>query len=313
SSWTGTPAAGAKYPPILRGPAPAREEPLLKLDSPMPQSDRVPGATPTSKARYSHGHEHGHVSMRRLSASDLNGNVGSSKQAPTTTMLDLHSIFSTPNSAPKYSERDVALIRNELTIKFEKDFELAQLELQELDTKRKEAVKAREEMEGTLKEWEEFMKTLIAKKEQDEAIAAHATSTLRATLTALEKQNADLQKEHADLQSRHRQLRLDLQDEQDRIAQAQKSKQDAEAEIKTWQDKYEALKQHAEEKLESANVEIAKVRTHHSAELAALKVKLTRVELHAQALERSVESKERENAELTRICDDLLVQIEGRG
>ncbi|KAJ3067361.1 hypothetical protein HDU98_009404 [Podochytrium sp. JEL0797] len=54
------------------------------------------------------------------------------------------------------------------------------------------------------------------------------------------------------------------------------------------------------------------VRAGYEKEIAALKVKLSRTELHMSSLERTVETKAQENAELTKICDDLLMQIEGR-
>jgi hypothetical protein len=61
----------------------------------------------------------------------------------------------------------------------------------------------------------------------------------------------------------------------------------------------------------SANVEIARVRATFEKEAAALRIKFSRAELHAASLEKTIASKTQENAELTKICDDLLMQVCG--
>ncbi|KAJ3060153.1 Transforming acidic coiled-coil-containing protein 3, partial [Podochytrium sp. JEL0797] len=223
-------------------------------------------------------------------------------------MYDLHTVFSSPNSVPKYSERDVQSMRADLVKKFEKEFELVQLEIQETETKRLEAVQSRSKMESTLSEWEKFMRDLIAQKDH-----AAATSTLQQThlqthLTETQSHFSHLQKEHQDLQSRHRQLRLDLEDAREANHQVSNAREEALEQVKAGVERFDALKGYAEEKLESANIEIARVRAGYEKEIAALKVKLSRTELHMSSLERTVETKAQENAELTKICDDLLMQ-----
>ncbi|KAJ3025958.1 UNVERIFIED_CONTAM: Transforming acidic coiled-coil-containing protein 3 [Siphonaria sp. JEL0065] len=331
-----------KYPPILtlpRGGTPLKNhphlqsqyqqrqlhEPLLNFSSPVNNSNsnsdnnnnqnnafNHSSATPTAgSSRYNTG------MMRRPSSTIIDGSNNNlhnngTKSVPTTSMYELHSVFSTPNSVPKYSERDVAIVRNELTMKFEKEFELLQLEIQDLDSRQIDSETSKKKMEGTLAEWEQFMKDLIAKKEQDDLRTSHELQTLKSTLQESTTTQQLLQKEHADLLVRHRQLRLDLEDERESSLKISKSRDEVLEQVRKGEQMYEALKGHAEEKLESANVEIARVRAVFEKEIAALKVKITRVELHAQALERTVDTKTQENAELTKICDDLLMQIEGR-
>jgi len=58
-------------------------------------------------------------------------------------------------------------------------------------------------------------------------------------------------------------------------------------------------------------VEIARVRASHEKETTAIKAKLNRAELQVSTLERTLQSKEKENEELTKICDGLLAQVEG--
>ena len=62
----------------------------------------------------------------------------------------------------------------------------------------------------------------------------------------------------------------------------------------------------------SANVEISKVRAAHERELTMLRARLGRAELQVGALSTQLESKKQENAELTKICDQLMAQEDQR-
>ncbi|KAJ3237875.1 Transforming acidic coiled-coil-containing protein 3 [Chytriomyces hyalinus] len=322
----------AKYAPIVsqQQQQQQQKELLVRFDSPV-NSLRTRASTPTlgsAAARFqtfaNTGSLAGTPRARSGMMSEANsrqfGGIQSSQppllqpQAtlpPTTSMYELHSVFSTPNSFPKYSERDIAAIRMEITLKFEKEFELAQLEIQDLERQRNQALDGTRKIQGTLKEWEAFMKEMIAKKEADDSRTRQETAQLR---LALEKSNAERDaraKELEDMSTRARQLRFDIEDERDASKKALLAlQQDGDDRVRLIEDRYEVLKAHAEEKLQEANIEIARVRAGLEKEIAALRVKISRSELHVASLEKTVESKVAENAELTKICDDLLMQIE---
>ncbi|KAM4051659.1 transforming acidic coiled-coil-containing protein 3 [Anomaloglossus baeobatrachus] len=82
------------------------------------------------------------------------------------------------------------------------------------------------------------------------------------------------------------------------------------ARIKKEEQRYQALKAHAEEKLNRANEEIAQVRNKAKAEATALQATLRKEQMKIQSLERSLEQKTKENDELTKICDDLILKME---
>ncbi|KAJ3408933.1 Transforming acidic coiled-coil-containing protein 3 [Chytriomyces hyalinus] len=325
----------AKYAPIVSQQQQQQQKELLvRFDSPV-NSLRTRASTPTlgsAAARFqtfaNTGSLAGTPRARSGMLNDANsrqfGNLSNTMQSsqppllqpqvtlpPTTSMYELHSVFSTPNSFPKYSERDIAAIRMEITLKFEKEFELAQLEIQDLERQRNQALDGTRKIQGTLKEWEAFMKEMIAKKEADDARTRQETAQLR---LALEKSNAERDaraKELEDMNTRVRQLRFDIEDERDAAKKALLAlQQDGDDRVRLIEDRYEVLKAHAEEKLQEANIEIARVRAGLEKEIAALRVKISRSELHVASLEKTVESKVAENAELTKICDDLLMQIE---
>ncbi|XP_066429116.1 transforming acidic coiled-coil-containing protein 3 [Eleutherodactylus coqui] len=82
------------------------------------------------------------------------------------------------------------------------------------------------------------------------------------------------------------------------------------ARIKKEEQRYQALKAHAEEKLNWANEEIAQVRSKAKSEATALQAMLRKEQMKTQSLERTLEQKTKENDELTKICDDLIVKME---
>ncbi|XP_009998540.1 PREDICTED: transforming acidic coiled-coil-containing protein 3 [Chaetura pelagica] len=82
------------------------------------------------------------------------------------------------------------------------------------------------------------------------------------------------------------------------------------ARIKKEEQRYQTLKAHAEEKLQQANEEIAQVRSKAKSETAALQASLRKEQMRIQSLERSLEQKTKENDELTKICDDLILKME---
>uniref|UniRef100_A0A8C8VGK9 Transforming acidic coiled-coil containing protein 3 n=1 Tax=Pelusios castaneus TaxID=367368 RepID=A0A8C8VGK9_9SAUR len=82
------------------------------------------------------------------------------------------------------------------------------------------------------------------------------------------------------------------------------------ARIKKEEQRYQALKAHAEEKLHQANEEIAQVRGKAKTESVALQAALRKEQMRVQSLERSLDQKAKENDELTKICDDLILKME---
>ncbi|NXR92745.1 TACC3 protein, partial [Hypocryptadius cinnamomeus] len=58
-----------------------------------------------------------------------------------------------------------------------------------------------------------------------------------------------------------------------------------------------------------ANEEIAQVRSKAESETAALQATLRKEQMRIQSLERSLEQKTKENDELTKICDDLILKM----
>lgn len=86
--------------------------------------------------------------------------------------------------------------------------------------------------------------------------------------------------------------------------------QDYLARIKKEEQRYQTLKAHAEEKICHANAEIAEVRSKYKAEVSALQAQLRREQLKVQSLEKSLDQKEKEAEELTKLCDELISKVQ---
>ena len=112
---------------------------------------------------------------------------------------------------------------------------------------------------------------------------------------------------------KYKQLRIDNEDFRENEANLKETVQRLQKESSTANARYDLLKSHAEEKMEQANVEIAKVRSSYEKDLGTLKAKLAKAEVQVGTLERTVAAKSQENIELTKICDELLAQIEKAG
>uniref|UniRef100_A0A3P9BKW2 Transforming acidic coiled-coil-containing protein C-terminal domain-containing protein n=1 Tax=Maylandia zebra TaxID=106582 RepID=A0A3P9BKW2_9CICH len=86
--------------------------------------------------------------------------------------------------------------------------------------------------------------------------------------------------------------------------------QDYLARIKKEEQRYQTLKAHAEEKISHANEGIAEVRSKYKAEVSALQAQLRREQLKVQSLEKSLDQKEKEAEELTKLCDELISNVQ---
>ncbi|KAG1680661.1 Transforming acidic coiled-coil-containing protein 3 [Nymphon striatum] len=79
--------------------------------------------------------------------------------------------------------------------------------------------------------------------------------------------------------------------------------------FKKAEQKYELLKNYAEKTLEEANQEIMNVKKSNESEIIVLQAQLKKSEMKINSLERAVQEKTKEAAELSSICDDLIQKV----
>ncbi|KAJ3283662.1 hypothetical protein HK104_010279 [Borealophlyctis nickersoniae] len=233
------------------------------------------------------------------------------RYSPPPSLIDsLSNEFVTPNSQVRFSQKDVDEIKQNLTAKFEREFELAQLEIQELEQKRSKAAEQQKQFQATLSEWEQAMTQMIAEREIEGQKAASDLERCRLESEKHREERDRLKKENEILMIKYKQLRVDFEDLRESEEKMRGEVNGLREEVALAEQRYGALKDHAEQKLESANVEIAQVRRTFEKEVSQLKAKLSRAEVQNKVLESTIATKTRENDELAKICDDLVAQLD---
>ncbi|XP_051784635.1 transforming acidic coiled-coil-containing protein 3 isoform X2 [Erpetoichthys calabaricus] len=209
----------------------------------------------------------------------------------------------------QYTQKDLdSAIENVKHEMREKDNEVSmwQEKYNQLNTDYSQMVKIVTEFEATLA------------KVLDDAEKQKAAAQLEIQKLAEEKQQvlADLssmEKSFSELFKRFEKQKEAIEGYKKNEDTLKKCAQDYLARIKKEEQRYQALKAHAEEKINFANEEIAQVRAKFKAEIAALQATLRREQVKIQSLERSLEQKTKENEELTKLCDELIMNVQKNG
>ncbi|KAM3672453.1 transforming acidic coiled-coil-containing protein 3 isoform 3-T3 [Ammospiza maritima maritima] len=206
----------------------------------------------------------------------------------------------------KYSQKDmdaaVELVKREVQEK-ELEIEKWNQKYNKLHTEYKEMGKIVAEFEQTITQiMEDAQKQKEASRKEIQKLMEEKQQAI-SDLNSMEKSFSEifkrLEKQKEVLEGYHKNEEV-----------LKKCAEDYLARIKKEEQRYQALKAHAEEKLQQANEEIAQVRSKAKSETAALQATLRKEQMRIQSLERSLEQKTKENDELTKICDDLILKIE---
>ncbi|KAJ8336203.1 hypothetical protein SKAU_G00395460 [Synaphobranchus kaupii] len=191
--------------------------------------------------------------------------------------------------------------------------------------------KVQAEAKGRNEEWrEKYDKLLVDNKEMGK-IMADFEATVSQVIEDSRKQKAESQEELQKVVQEKEQVMKDLNGMErsftDFFKRLEKYKeviegykkneeilkrcaQDYLARIKQEEQRYRTLKVHAEEKIGLANDEIAQVRSKLKAETSALQAQLRREQLKVCSLQKSLEQKVKETEELTKLCDDLITNVQ---
>ncbi|KAJ3271913.1 Transforming acidic coiled-coil-containing protein 2 [Terramyces sp. JEL0728] len=225
------------------------------------------------------------------------------------SLLDTFEPMSSPNSAFRYNKHDLDRLERDITTKFEKEFALAQEELNEMSNKNQALVEENCSMQATLLEWEKAVKSMIADKEKEHETLSGQITHLEGEKTEYLRVIENQKNETDELHLKYKQLRLDLTDLRE-VNEGQKEiVAKTKDELSVANARFDKLRNHAESKLEEANIEIARVRASYEKELIATRSKVSRLECQINNLERNLEGKNTENEELMRICDGLEKQL----
>ncbi|XP_070608674.1 transforming acidic coiled-coil-containing protein 2 isoform X2 [Erythrolamprus reginae] len=165
------------------------------------------------------------------------------------------------------------------------------------------------EMRKIVSEYEKTIAQMIEDEQREKSMSHH---TVQQLLMEKEQALADLnsvEKSLADLFRRYEKMKEVLEGFRKNEEVLKKCAQEYLSRVKKEEQRYQALKIHAEEKLDRANAEIAQVRGKAQQEQAAYQASLRKEQLKVDALERTLEQKNKEIEELTKICDELIAKM----
>ncbi|XP_076156854.1 transforming acidic coiled-coil-containing protein 3 [Alosa pseudoharengus] len=191
--------------------------------------------------------------------------------------------------------------------------------------------KAQEEAEERVNEWKAKCDALVQEKQQLGVVLADFDNTYAQIIDEREKEKQSAQEQLKKVLQEKEQALVDLNSMErsfsDLFKRLEKHKeviegykkneetlkmcaQDYMARIKKEEQRYKSLKAHAEEKISLANGEIAEVRGKHRSEVSALQAQLKREQLKVHSLEKTLDQKVKETEELTKLCDELIVNVQ---
>ncbi|KAM5141200.1 transforming acidic coiled-coil-containing protein 2 isoform 1-T3 [Mantella aurantiaca] len=165
------------------------------------------------------------------------------------------------------------------------------------------------EMRKIVAEYEQTIAQMIEDEQREKSMSHH---TVQQLIVEKEQALSDLnsvEKSLADLFRRYEKMKDVLEGFRKNEEVLKKCAQEYLARVKKEEQRYHALKIHAEEKLDRANSDIAQVRSKSQQEQAAYQASLRKEQLRVDALERTLEQKNKEIEELTKICDELIAKM----
>ncbi|XP_057197705.1 uncharacterized protein tacc2 isoform X2 [Triplophysa rosa] len=213
---------------------------------------------------------------------------------------------------PHDMDHSLGIAREEIVVK----------EKEALEWKRKyeESRREVEEMRRIVMEYEKTIAEMIEKScvpldantegEQREKNLSH--HTIQQLILEKDQALADLnsvEKSLADLFRRYEKMKDVLEGFRKNEEVLKKCAQEYLSRVRKEEQRYHALKIHAEEKLDKANADIAQVRTKAKQEQAANQASLRKEQMKVDSLERTLEQKNKEIEELTKICDELIAKM----
>lgn len=282
--------AGAKIQlPVTRGLAP-NPEPLMQVPEKSTQKELEALALGTT-AEAMEIREAAHPADVSISKTALYSRIGTAEVDQPTGLL-----FQQPNLDSALQIARAEILSKEREVSEWKD---------KYEDSRREVM----EMRKIVAEYEKTIAQMIEDEQREKSVSHQTVQQL-----VLEKEQAladlnSVEKSLADLFRRYEKMKEVLEGFRKNEEVLKKCAQEYLSRVKKEEQRYQALKVHAEEKLDRANAEIAQVRGKAQQEQAAYQASLRKEQLRVDALERTLEQKNKEIEELTKICDELIAKM----
>uniref|UniRef100_A0A672R7F2 Uncharacterized LOC107588652 n=1 Tax=Sinocyclocheilus grahami TaxID=75366 RepID=A0A672R7F2_SINGR len=202
---------------------------------------------------------------------------------------------------PRDMDHSLGIAREEIVVK--------EKEAMEWKRKYEESRREVEEMRRIVQEYEKTIAEMIEGEQREKTLSHH---TIQQLILEKDQALADLnsvEKSLADLFRRYEKMKDVLEGFRKNEDVLKKCAQEYLSRVRKEEQRYQALKIHAEEKLDKANAEIAQVRVKAKQEQAAYQASLRKEQMKVDSLERTLEQKNKEIEELTKICDELIAKM----
>lgn len=230
---------------------------------------------------------------------------------------------SPPKQAPRPEriEEDEAV--NEQRLAFEENMSKKESQMKELDRVSKSLsdelknlqleIKIKrdseDQMKQVLKEYEKTISELVADKEREKLSYDEERLRLTAERDQAVEDLRGVEAAFADVHRKYERTKSMVEEIKQNEDTLKRYIDEYQSKSRKQEEKYQRLKQHAEETLDKANREIEHLSKSQDSEIARLTAMLKKAEMKAVSLERTVEQKNKENEELTTICDELIAKV----
>uniref|UniRef100_A0A674EVQ7 Transforming acidic coiled-coil-containing protein 2-like n=1 Tax=Salmo trutta TaxID=8032 RepID=A0A674EVQ7_SALTR len=165
------------------------------------------------------------------------------------------------------------------------------------------------EMRRIVSEYEKTIAQMIDDEQKDKSLSHHTIQQLTVEKDQALSDLNSVEKSLAELFRRYEKLKDVLEGYRKNEEVLKKCAQEYLSRVRKEEQRYHALKIHAEEKLDKANSDIAQVRMRARQETAAYQASLRKETMKVDSLERTLEQKNKEIEELTKICDELIAKM----
>eukprot|EP00051_Salpingoeca_urceolata_P031821 m.13112 g.13112 ORF g.13112 m.13112 type:complete len:412 (+) comp4458_c0_seq1:82-1317(+) len=275
--------------PLRREAAPSRRDPVVDADTAKPESSDAAGRS---------------SSEQQASSESSAGQQG----APASASASGESASN--SSGQMYTQEELNKQVAEARMQASQEAEILQMEIEELQSKLKVEQENNQQMTTVVEEYGTAMAKIVENQGAGEKDLEQEVEQLQ-----LEKQQVegDLRKTETAFSDLHHKYEK-LKDLAENFKKNEKTLttalETAQVALKQSEERYDTLKAHAEEKIKKANMEIANVREADHTAIEVANAKIKKAEAQVVRLQRQLESKEKDNQELTSICDDLVKQLD---
>ncbi|XDV50390.1 hypothetical protein PO909_019454 [Leuciscus waleckii] len=275
----------------IQGPMDPSDLPLLDRlsDSPTPLSYLEPDLAETNPTAFAQ-------KLQREMASPGDSGVSKSSLYSRASYIEGES----PH-LPRDLDHSLGIAREEVVLK--------EKEAMEWKRKYEESRREVEEMRRIVMEYEKTIAEMIEGEQREKTLSHH---TIQQLILEKDQALADLnsvEKSLADLFRRYEKMKDVLEGFRKNEDVLKKCAQEYLSRVRKEEQRYQALKIHAEEKLDKANSDISQVRAKAKQEQAAYQASLRKEQMKVDSLERTLEQKNKEIEELTKICDELIAKM----